>query len=45
MAITRRQFIGGMAAAATVAAHDTAHAAKLSFGPASFDVTSTAALI
>ena len=45
MSITRRQFIGGMAAAATVARHDTAHAAKLSFGPASFDVTSTSALI
>lgn len=45
MSITRRQFIGGVAAAATVAQHGAAHAAKLSFGPASFDVTSTSALI
>lgn len=43
--LSRRRFLGGLAAAATLTPSRRAHAASLSFGPASFDVTSTAALV
>ena len=43
--MNRRRFLGGLVAAATVGPARRAHAAALSFGPASFDVTPTSALI
>ncbi|MGH7389658.1 MAG: alkaline phosphatase D family protein [Candidatus Rokuibacteriota bacterium] len=45
--LSRRTFVKGIAAAsaATLAAPGAAHAARLSFGPASFDVTSNSALV
>ena len=43
--MNRRRFLGGLIAAATLAPSRRVHAASLSFGPASFDVTPTSALV
>jgi alkaline phosphatase D len=43
--VNRRRFLGGLVAAAAIAPARRAHAATLSFGPASFDVTATSALV
>ena len=43
--MNRRRFLGGLLAATAFAPVGRAHAAALSFGPASFDVTATSALV
>ena len=43
--MNRRRFLGGLVAAATLATSRPGHPASLSFGPASFDVTATSALV